>query len=155
MTELQIGDKAPSFLLEADGGGKIGLESYQGRPLIVYFYPKDDTPGCTQEACDFRDNFGDFKRRKVGIIGISKDDRKSHDKFKQKYKLPFPLASDTDGKVCQDYGVWLEKSMYGKKFMGIQRATFLIDKEGIIRKIWRDVKVTDHVAEVKATLEQL
>ena len=155
MAELQIGDKAPAFLLEGDGGGKIGFESYTGRPVIVYFYPKDDTPGCTQEACDFRDSFRDFKRLKAGIIGVSKDDRKSHDKFKEKYKLPFPLASDTDGKVSTDYGVWSEKSMYGKKYMGIERATFLIDGEGTIRNIWRNVKIENHVAEVKAALEQI
>jgi peroxiredoxin Q/BCP len=145
---LEIGDKAPGFTLPADGGGKVSLLDFKGKPVVLYFYPKDDTPGCTAEACAFRDQLPDFSKLKTPVVGISRDSTASHDKFKTKYKLPFPLAADEDGKVCEAYGVWTEKSMYGKKYMGIERSTFLVDGKGIIRGLWRKVKVPGHVEEV-------
>jgi thioredoxin-dependent peroxiredoxin len=145
---VEVGDKAPDFTLPAGGGGTVSLKALKGKPVVLYFYPKDDTSGCTAEACAFRDALPDFSRVKAEIVGVSRDSVASHDKFKKKFDLPFPLASDEDGKVCQDYGVWVEKSMYGKKYMGIERATFLIDAKGIIRNIWRKVRVDGHVDEV-------
>jgi thioredoxin-dependent peroxiredoxin len=145
---LAIGDKAPSFTLPTDGGGKISLGDFKGKPVVLYFYPKDDTSGCTAEACAFRDALPDFSKLKAHVIGISRDSVASHDKFKTKYKLSFPLASDEDGKVCNAYGVWVEKSMYGRKYMGIERSTFLIDGKGVIRGLWRKVKVPGHAEEV-------
>ena len=115
---------------------------------MLYFYPKDDTSGCTAEACAFRDQLPDFSKLKTAVIGVSRDSAASHDKFKTKYQLPFPLASDEDGKVCEAYGVWAEKSMYGRKYMGIERSTFLIDGNGILRGVWRNVKVPGHVEAV-------
>jgi peroxiredoxin Q/BCP len=145
---LAVGDKAPDFTLPTDGGGTVSMKGLKGKKVVLYFYPKDDTPGCTKEACAFRDSLPDFSKVKAVIVGISKDSVASHDKFKTKFKLPFPLASDEDGKVCEAYGAWVEKSMYGKKYMGIERATFLIDEKGIIRNIWRKVKVEDHAPDV-------
>ena len=116
--------------------------------MVLYFYPKDDTSGCTAEACAFRDQLPDFSKLKTAVIGVSRDSAASHDKFKTKYQLPFPLASDEDGKVCEAYGVWAEKSMYGRKYMGIERSTFLIDGNGILRGVWRKVKVPGHVEAV-------
>ena len=145
---LAVGDKAPDFTLPTDGGGTVSVKGLKGKKVVLYFYPKDDTPGCTKEACAFRDSLPDFSKVKAVIVGISKDSVASHDKFKTKFKLPFPLASDEDGKVCEAYGAWVEKSMYGKKYMGIERATFLIDEKGIIRNIWRKVKVEDHAEDV-------
>ena len=149
---LEVGDKAPNFNLPTDGGGNISLKDHKGETVILYFYPKDDTPGCTKEACGFRDALPDFSKAKAKVIGVSKDPVKKHDKFKDKYDLTFPLASDEDGAVCEAYGAWVEKSMYGRKYMGIDRSTFLIDGKGVIRGIWRKVKVPGHVDEVlKAT----
>jgi thioredoxin-dependent peroxiredoxin len=145
---LEVGDKAPDFTLPADGGGKVSLKELNGKTVVLYFYPKDDTPGCTAEACAFRDQLPDFSKVKAAIVGISRDSVKSHDKFKKKFELPFPLASDEDGKVCEAYSTWVEKSMYGKKYMGIERATFLIDGKGVIRNIWRKVKVPGHADDV-------
>ncbi len=155
MSELKIGNKAPDFTLPTDGGGTVKLSDFKGQPVVLYFYPKDDTSGCTKEACDFRDNLSAFKRLKVQVIGVSKDSVKKHDKFKEKYELNFPLASDEDGKVCDKYGVWVEKSMYGRKYMGIERATYLIDAEGKIAHIWRKVSVTDHVSDVMKVFKEL
>ena len=138
---IEEGDKAPGFDMETDGGGQVSLQGLKGRPVVLYFYPKDDTPGCTKEACGFRDMLPDFKGVDAEIIGVSKDSPAKHDKFKAKYDLPFTLASDADGSVCEAYGTWIEKSMYGKKYMGIDRATFLIDGDGVVRKVWRKVKV--------------
>jgi len=152
MPELKPGAKAPSFKLPGDGGSEISLAQFKGQKVVLYFYPKDDTPGCTTESCAFRDNLKEFEKLNTQIIGISKDSPKSHDKFKTKYKLNFPLASDEDGKTCEAYGVWTEKSMYGKKYMGIERSTFLIDEQGKIEHIWRNVKVDGHVDEVKSAL---
>jgi peroxiredoxin Q/BCP len=145
---LKIGDKAPDFTMPADGGGEISLKALKGKKIVLYFYPRDDTPGCTTEACAFRDALPDFSKVKTAIVGVSKDTVASHDKFKTKFELPFPLASDKDGTVCEAYGAWAEKSMYGKKYMGIERSTFLIDEKGIVRGIWRKVKADGHAAEV-------
>jgi peroxiredoxin Q/BCP len=145
---VEVGDKAPDFSLKADGSGKVSLKDLRGKTVVLYFYPRDDTPGCTAEACAFRDTLPDFSKVKAAVIGISRDSVASHDKFKKKFKLPFPLASDEDGKVTEAYGAWVEKSMYGKKYMGIERSTFLIDAKGVIRDIWRKVKVDGHAEEV-------
>ncbi len=152
---LKEGDKAPDFCAPTDGGGKLKLSTLKGRKVVLYFYPKDDTPGCTSEACGFRDNLKAFGKVDAEIIGVSKDSEKSHDKFKAKYELPFTLVSDTDGKICEAYGTWVEKSMYGRKYMGIERETFLIDEKGVVRNIWRKVKVTGHVDEVLAAAKAL
>jgi peroxiredoxin Q/BCP len=150
---LAIGDKAPDFTLPTDGNGKIALSKLKGKKVVLYFYPKDDTPGCTTEACGFRDAFPNFGKIDAVMIGVSRDSVASHDKFKKKHGLPFILASDEDGKVCERYGVWVEKSMYGRNYMGIERATFLIDEKGILRQIWHKVKVTGHVDEVLAAVK--
>jgi peroxiredoxin Q/BCP len=145
---VNVGDKAPDFTLATDGGGSVTLSKLQGKPVVIYFYPKDDTSGCTAEACGFRDSLADYGATGAAVIGISKDSVASHDKFKAKYQLPFALASDDKGEVVEKYGVWVEKSMYGRKYMGIDRSTFLIDKTGTVRGVWHKVKVPGHVAEV-------
>lgn len=155
MTELQTGDKAPNFKLPATGEQTLDLADFAGSPVVLYFYPKDDTPGCTTESCDFRDNIAQFKSVGAKVIGISRDSVKSHEKFAKKFDLNFPLVSDEDGKVCEAYGTWVEKSMYGRKYMGIDRSTFLIDGAGRIAAIWRKVKVSDHVAEVIEAVKAL
>jgi peroxiredoxin Q/BCP len=152
---VDIGDKAPDFTMATDGGGKLSLKALKGRKVVLYFYPRDDTPGCTTEACGFRDNLPDFSKVDAEIVGVSRDTTAKHDKFKAKYDLPFALASDEDGAVCEAYGVWVEKNMYGKKSMGIQRSTFLIDETGVIRNVWRKVKVKEHVEEVLAAARAL
>jgi peroxiredoxin Q/BCP len=152
---LKIGDKAPDFTLPTDGGGTISLKAQRGKNVIVYFYPKDDTSGCTAEACGFRDALPNFSKVKAQVIGISKDSVEKHDKFKKKYGLTFPLVSDEDGKICEKYGTWIEKSLYGRKYMGIERATFLIDKTGTVAKVWHKVKVPGHVDEVLKALKAL
>jgi len=149
---LEIGDKAPDFTLPTDGAGTVRLSDLKGQSVVLYFYPKDDTSGCTAEACQFRDLFPKFGRTDAMVIGISRDSIASHDKFKKKYKLPFTLASDEQGKVTERYGVWVQKSMYGRKYMGIERSTFLIDEKGVIRGIWRKVKVPGHAEEVLNTI---
>lgn len=143
-----LGTFAPDFTMPTNGGGKVTLSALQGQNVVLYFYPKDDTPGCTIEAKDFRDLMDDFKKANTTIIGVSKDDVRSHDKFAEKFCLPFILASDTDGSVCDAYGTWIEKSMYGKKYMGIDRVTFLIDAKGKIAQVWNKVKVDGHASEV-------
>ncbi len=145
---LEAGQQAPDFRLPATDYETIALKELRGQAIVLYFYPKDDTPGCTTEACGFRDDFNSLKAIGVTVLGVSKDSVKSHDKFKEKYKLNFPLLSDEDGAMLNEYGVWTEKSMMGKKYMGIERSTFLIDGTGKIAQIWRNVKVADHVAEV-------
>jgi peroxiredoxin Q/BCP len=145
---LNIGDKAPDFTMPTDGGGTVSLASLKGKPVVLYFYPKDDTSGCTAEACGFRDSLPDYSGTGATVIGVSKDSVASHDRFKKKYELPFTLGADTTGEVCEKYGTWIEKSMYGRKYMGIERATFLLDKDGVIRGIWHKVKVGGHVADV-------
>jgi peroxiredoxin Q/BCP len=152
---LGVGNKAPDFVLETDGGGKIQLSNLKGEKVVVYFYPRDNTPGCTQESCDFRDLHPDFSKINVKIIGISKDSVSSHDKFKSKFGLPFTLAADPDLEAIKGFDVWREKNMYGKKTMGVERSTFLIDENGVIAKVWRKVKVKDHAEAVLAAAEQL
>jgi len=152
---LKEGDKAPDFTLPVDGGGKITLSKFKGKPVVLYFYPKDDTSGCTAEACSFRDNLPKFGKIEAEVIGISRDSVASHDKFKKKHDLNFTLGSDECGEVTEAYGVWVEKSMYGRKYMGIERATFLIDGKGVIRKIWRKVKVPGHAEDVLKALKEL
>ncbi len=152
---LEPGAKAPDFTLPTDGGGTVSLAKLKGKRVVLYFYPKDDTSGCTAEACGFRDIFPNFRKADAAVIGVSRDSAASHDKFKKKYQLPFTLAADTEGKVTEKYGVWVEKSMYGRKYMGIERATFLIDEKGVIRNVWHKVKVTGHVDEVMKALKEL
>jgi len=152
---ISEGDKAPTFTLEADGESIINLKDFRGKTVVLYFYPKDSTPGCTKEACDYRDHIQAFTKKNITIIGVSKDSIKRHDNFKAKYELPFTLVSDNDNKVCETYGTWVEKSMYGKKYMGIERSTFLIGPDGIILKVWRKVKVSGHVENVLKCAETL
>jgi len=152
---LEVGDKAPDFSLPTDGSGKVSLKELRGKTVVLYFYPRDDTRGCTAEACAFRESLPDFSKVKAEVVGISRDSVASHDKFKKKFKLTFPLASDEDGKVTEAYGVWVEKSMYGKKYMGIERATFLIDAKGVILEVWHKVKVDGHADEVLKAAEGL
>ena len=152
---ITVGKAAPDFTLPTDGGGKVSLKGLRGQPVVLYFYPKDDTTGCTAEACGFRDNLPKFGKLDATVIGISRDKVESHDKFKKKYKLPFTLASDDKGQVTEKYGVWVEKSLYGRKYMGIERATFLIDAKGVVRREWRKVKVPGHVDEVLKAVKEL
>lgn len=152
---LNVGDKAPDFTMPTDGGGEVSLAALKGKPVVLYFYPRDDTPGCTKEACGFRDSMPDFSAIDAAIIGVSRDTVAKHDKFKAKYDLPFTLGADDTGAVTEAYGVWVEKSMYGKKSMGIERATFLIDGDGVLRGIWRKVKVPGHVEDVLAAAKAL
>jgi thioredoxin-dependent peroxiredoxin len=144
----KVGDKAPAFTLPTDGGGKVSLSDLKGKPAVLYFYPKDDTSGCTQEAIDFTAAKAKFDKLGVLVIGISRDSAASHDKFKTKHKLKVALGADESGKVTESYGVWVEKSLYGRKYMGIERATFLIDRVGKIAAVWRKVKVAGHADAV-------
>jgi thioredoxin-dependent peroxiredoxin len=152
MSELKIGDYAPQFTLPKDGGGELSLTELLGKKIILYFYPKDDTSGCTNQAIQFSAKVQDFEAKGAKIIGISKDSIKSHDKFKAKYELTIDLLSDEQIEVAQKFGVWVEKSMYGRKYMGMDRSTFLIDENGIIQKIWRKVKIPGHIDEVLASI---
>jgi len=145
---VDVGDKAPGFKLVTDDGGEISLATLKGRNVVLYFYPKDDTPGCTKEACGFTEAMPDFSKINAEIIGVSKDSITRHKNFKNKYGLTFTLGSDEDGAVCDAYGVWKEKKNYGRTYMGIERSTFLIDGKGVIRNVWRKVKVNGHVDEV-------
>jgi peroxiredoxin Q/BCP len=153
--EIEAGDRAPAFTLPADGGGEIDLAALKGRKVVLYFYPKDDTAGCTKEAIGFSERIGDFERAGAAVIGVSKDPVGTHDKFIRKHKLAVRLVSDAEGHLCEDYGVWVEKSMYGRSYMGIERASFLIDGNGVVREVWRKVKVPGHVEEVLAAVEAL
>src|ERR1700761_6730372 len=152
---VEPGQKAPDFTLPTDGNGSITLSNLVGQKVVLYFYPKDDTTGCTAQACGFRDSFPDYGKTGATVIGVSRDSVASHDKFKKKYELPFALASDATGEVTENYGVWVEKSMYGRKYMGIDRSTFLIDKDGIVRNVWHKVKVPGHVAQVLKAVGEL
>ena len=152
---VEPGQKAPDFTLPTDGNGSVTLSKLAGKKVVLYFYPKDDTSGCTAEACGFRDSFPNYGGVGAVVIGISKDSVASHDKFKKKHDLPFILASDTAGEVCAKYGTWVEKSMYGRKYMGIDRSTFLIDGSGVVRNVWRKVRVPGHVAEVLTAAQAL
>jgi peroxiredoxin Q/BCP len=153
--ELKIGDNAPAFRMPTDGGGEVSLASLAGRIIVLYFYPKDDTSGCTKEACEFRDQMPDLGTVDAAVVGVSRDSVASHDKFKKRHNLPFVLASDADGKASGAYGTWIEKSMYGRKYMGMERATFLIDRQCVIRAIWRQVKAPGHAAKVVAAAGSL
>jgi len=152
---VTVGKPAPDFTLPTDGGGKVSLKGLRGKNVVLYFYPKDDTSGCTAEACGFRDQLPKFGKINATVIGISRDSVASHDKFKAKYDLPFTLAADDKGAVTERYGVWVQKSMYGRKYMGIERATFLIDEKGVVRQEWRKVKVPGHVDEVLKAVKAL
>jgi peroxiredoxin Q/BCP len=145
---VEVGQKAPDFKMATDEGGEISLSSLKGRNVVLYFYPKDDTPGCTKEACGFQALMPTFSKLDAAIIGVSKDSVARHQKFKSKYGLNFTLASDDNNGVCESYGVWTEKHNYGRRYMGIERSTFLIDGSGVVRKVWRKVKVNGHVDEV-------
>ncbi|WP_417822364.1 thioredoxin-dependent thiol peroxidase [Terasakiella sp.] len=152
---LEVGSPAPDFTLPTDGNGELSLSSLRGKKVVLYFYPKDSTPGCTTQAKGFRDERAAFEAENCVIIGASKDTVKRHDNFKTKQELNFPLVSDAESDLCETYGVWQEKKMYGKTFMGIVRTTFLIDENGIIKKIWPKVKVKDHIAEVLEAVKTL
>lgn len=152
---LKIGDKAPAFKLKNQDAETISISDFKGKPVVLYFYPKDDTPGCTKEACNFRDEFPKFGKLKAEIIGISTDSVESHKKFAEKYKLPFNLLADEKKEIVEKYGVWQEKNMYGKKYMGVVRTTFILDGEGKIRKIFEKVKVDEHNREVMDALKEL
>lgn len=153
MTKLEIGDKAPSFTLPQTADKDVSLSDYKGRYVVLYFYPKDNTPGCTKQACGFRDDLPQFDKLDATVIGISKDSLKKHHNFTDKHDLNFPILSDENGTVCEEYGVWVEKNMYGRKYMGIERTTFLIDPDGVIQDIWRKVKVNGHIDAVRTALE--
>ncbi len=154
MTVATAGGAAPEFTLQASNNETISLKDYRGKNVVLYFYPKDMTPGCTTEACDFRDYHGDFAKLNTVVLGISPDDVKSHDKFTAKHELPFPLLADPDHQVAEAYGVWVLKKMYGREYMGIERSTFLIDAQGNIAHVWPKVKVKGHVQEVLATIKE-
>jgi peroxiredoxin Q/BCP len=145
---IDVGDKLPEVTLPADGGGSVSFAALRGKIVVLYFYPKDDTPGCTKESCSFRDNLPDFSKLDCVVLGVSRDDGASHDAFKKKFALNFPLLSDVDGSLCEAFGVWKLRTMYGKSFMGIERSTFLVDAEGRVRKSWRKVDVDGHVDAV-------
>ena len=149
--KLKAGNVAPAFAAETNGGGKISLAELKGKNVILYFYPKDDTPGCTKEACAFRDHFADFKKKGAVVLGVSTDPVKAHDKFVEKFKLPFPLLADVDKKIVTAYGVWGEKSFMGRKYLGTHRVTFLIGPDGRIKKIWPQVKPEAHAQEILAS----
>ena len=145
---VEINDTAPNFNAPTDGEGNINLGDLKGQAFILYFYPKDSTPGCTTESCDFRDSHPEFEKLDIKIFGVSKDSVKRHDNFKAKHGFPFALISDESGEICEAYGVWVLKKLYGREYMGIERTTFLVDKNGKINHIWRKVKVKGHVEEV-------
>jgi peroxiredoxin Q/BCP len=152
---IEAGEKAPAFTLTADDGKKVRLSDLKGGPVVVYFYPRDDTPGCTREACAFRDQKLGLNKLGATVLGISTDSTASHEKFRDKYELNFPLLSDPEHAVAEKYGAWREKNMYGKKSMGIQRSTFLIDADGKVAKVWKAVKVDGHDEQVVAALKAL
>ena len=149
---VEEGQEAPDFELASDAGERVRLSQFRGRPVVLYFYPRDDTPGCTAQACDIRDNYDDFEKRGAVVLGVSTDEESSHVKFKEKYGLPFTLLADTDHNVAEQYGTWVEKNFGGKKYMGVERSTFLIDPEGRIAKVMRRVKPDTHVERVLAEL---
>ncbi len=150
--KLKEGDPAPDFRAPTNGAGQVTLADFKGRNVILYFYPRDNTPGCTKEACAFRDDFAEFRKRGAMVLGVSADSAKSHDKFVKKYRLPFVLLADENKAIAQAYGAWGQKSFLGKKYMGMHRITFLIGPDGRIKKIWPKVKPAEHAAEVLAAL---
>jgi thioredoxin-dependent peroxiredoxin len=149
---IEEGRRAPDFALTSDTGETVRLSDFRGKPVVLYFYPKDDTPGCTAQACGIRDDYGSFAENGAVVLGVSRDDEASHVKFKEKYSLPFTLLSDPDHEVAEQYGVWGERSSYGKTYMGIERSTFLIDPEGNVTKVMRRVKPDTHAQDVLAAL---
>lgn len=154
--ELKIGDPAPDFEAPATSGLNFKLSDYKGKSnLVLYFYPKDSTPGCTTEGQNFRDLYDEFKQRNTEIFGVSKDSLKRHENFKAKQEFPFELISDESGEVCELYGVWQLKKLYGKEYMGIVRSTFMIDKDGVLRQVWYKVKVKGHADEVLKAVEEI
>ncbi len=150
--QLKVGDPAPQFTVATNGGGTVSLADYRGKHVILYFYPKDNTPGCTQEACAFRAEFAAFKKKGAVVFGVSPDPVKAHDKFVEKFQLPFPLLADVDKAIVTAYGVWGEKTFMGRKYLGVYRVTFLIGPDGKIRQIWPTVKPEEHATEVLAAL---
>ena len=152
---IKVGSKAPAFSLASDTGEKVSLSGLRGKPVVIYFYPKDDTPGCTVEACEFRDTWADVKKTGAVVLGVSPDGLKSHEKFKAKFKLPFPLLADEDHTVAEAYGAWGEKSMYGRTYQGILRTTFVIGPDGKIARVFEKVKPKGHASEVLDALKQL
>jgi thioredoxin-dependent peroxiredoxin len=153
--KLKEGDQAPDFSAPVQDGSVLSSKDLRGKPVVLYFYPKDDTPGCTKEACGFRDIYGDFRKAGAVVLGVSADPVKAHQKFVEKFNLPFQLLADTEKKIVQDYGVWGEKSFMGRKYMGIHRVTFLIGPDGTIAKIWPEVKPEKHAAEVLEAIKAL
>ena len=152
---MKLGDPLPKLTLDASGGSTVDLTSFKGKPLVLYFYPKDNTPGCTQEGIDFRDLYKKFQKAGAEVFGVSRDSVRSHDNFAEKYKLPFALLSDGDEKLCKAFDVIREKSLYGRKYMGVDRSTFLFDKSGKLVKEWRGVKVKGHAGEVLDAINAL
>ncbi len=152
MSNLVVGAKAPSFSAPDQSGKIVSLSDFKGKTVILYFYPKDDTPGCTVEACSFRDEHKMFTKKGTVVLGVSPDNAKKHTQFIEKFSLPFTLLSDADHKICEAYATWVEKSMYGKKYMGVERSTFVIDGQGKLKAIYRKVKPAEHIAEVLAGL---
>jgi len=152
---IEEGEKAPDFTLPDDAGNTVKLSALKGKPVVLYFYPKDDTPGCTKEACSFRDRQAELKQRGAVVLGVSPDDVASHARFRDKFHLNFPLLADDGHRVAERYGAWREKNMYGKKSMGVQRSTFLIDGDGVVRRAWKKVSVDGHDDEVLAALDEL
>lgn len=153
--QIQLGQPVPDFRLPASGGGELGLSDFRGRKVVIYFYPKNMTPACTQEACDFRDRSGQLQKEGAAVLGISGDPVKSHDRFKEKQSLPFPLLSDEDHEVCRLFGVWQLKKLYGREYEGIVRSTFLIDENGILVKEWRGIRVKGHADQVLEAVRSL
>lgn len=153
--KLKEGDKAPEFSAPTQDGSIVSLKGLKGQPVVLYFYPKDDTPGCTKEACAFRDAYSDFQKAGAAVLGVSVDPEKAHKKFADKFQLPFPLLADTEKKIVEAYGVWGEKTFMGRKYLGTHRVTFLIDGKGRIAKIWPEVKPEKHAAEVLAELARM
>ena len=155
MAKVSVGKKVPNFTLPATGDQDISLSDFKGKNVVLYFYPRDSTPGCTTEGRDFRDKINTFRRRQTVILGVSRDSLKSHENFKEKQQFPFELLSDADETLCQQFDVIKEKNMYGRKVMGIERSTFLIDDKGVLRREWRKVKVPGHVNEVLEAIKEL
>lgn len=149
---VNVGEQAPDFTLHSDGDEQVTLSALRGKPVILYWYPRDDTPGCTVEACSFRDAYGEFQRAGAVVLGVSTDSVKSHEKFKTKFNLPFPLLSDPEHQVAEQYGVWGPKKFMGKEFEGISRVTFLIDEQGVVKQVWPKVKPEGHADEILAAL---
>ena len=151
---IKEGQKAPNFKVEDENGNTISSKDLKGQKYVIYFYPRDHTPGCTKEACSIRDDYAAFKKLKMPVFGVSKDSAASHQKFREKYKLPFPLLMDEEGDLIKSFGAWGEKSMYGKKYMGILRCTFIVDEKGVVEKVFPKVKVAEHAQEILAHLNK-